>query len=872
MTTDEKNNSTHSNIINTSVETEMKNAYLDYAMSVIIGRALPDVRDGLKPVHRRILFAMHDLKNTWNASYKKSARVVGDVIGKYHPHGDSAVYDTLVRMAQDFSMREMLVDGQGNFGSVDGDPAAAMRYTEVRMAKLTSELLKDIEKNTVNFTDNYDGSLKEPTLLPAGFPNLLVNGSSGIAVGMATNIPPHNLGEVIDAVIIMANNPNASVEELMTVIPGPDFPTGGTICGRGGIYKGFTTGRGSIIIRAKTRIEELKSSGREQLIVYELPYQVNKARLVEKIAELVKEKRIEGIAALRDESDRKGMRIVIEAKRDASAQIIENQLFKLTPMQTSFGINTLAIHNGRPNTFSLKGLIRAFLDFREEVVRRRCMFELTKAAARLHILEGLKIALDNIDAVVELIRRSRDPEEARIGLMNQFELTEVQAREILSMRLQRLTGLEREKILEEMEQLRITIARLEELLSNREKLIALIVNELEEVKANFATPRRTDIIDDYSDIEMEDLIEEEDMVVTVTSLGYIKRTQTSEYRAQHRGGKGLSGMDTRDDDFVANLFIASTHANVLIFSDKGKVYCKKIYQIPQGGRTARGKAIVNFVGMDPGEKVAAVLPVREFTENSFVITGTRRGYVKKTDLMAYSQIRQTGIIGVVIDEGDSLIGAAILKTGEHVMLSTREGQSIRFEGDTQIRPMGRSSRGVRGIEVRRPDGEDDEVVGMAVVKPNTEEQLLTITANGYGKRTRFDEYRLQNRGGSGLLTVKRSEKTGKVVAVLPVHEDEHLMLITNVGKIIRMEAATISTLGRNTQGVRLIRMNEDEYVICVERLAEDDDKPESEEGAPASSDPIGETTPTPSDDAPEEDSVAAEAAESTDEPSDGASE
>jgi DNA gyrase subunit A len=872
MTTDEKNNSTQSNIINTSVETEMKNAYLDYAMSVIIGRALPDVRDGLKPVHRRILFAMHDLKNTWNASYKKSARVVGDVIGKYHPHGDSAVYDTLVRMAQDFSMREMLVDGQGNFGSIDGDPAAAMRYTEVRMAKLTSELLKDIEKNTVNFTDNYDGSLKEPTLLPAGFPNLLVNGSSGIAVGMATNIPPHNLGEVIDAVIIMANNPNASVEELMTVVPGPDFPTGGTICGRGGIYKGFTTGRGSIIIRAKTRIEELKSSGREQLIVYELPYQVNKARLVEKIAELVKEKRIEGIAALRDESDRRGMRIVIEAKRDASAQIIENQLFKLTPMQTSFGINTLAIHNGRPNTFSLKGLIQAFLDFREEVVRRRCMFELTKAAARLHILEGLKIALDNIDAVVELIRRSRDPEEARIGLMNQFELTEVQAREILSMRLQRLTGLEREKILEEMAQLRITIARLEELLSNRDKLIALIVSELEEVKANFATPRRTDIIDDYSDIEMEDLIEEEDMVVTVTSLGYIKRTQTSEYRAQHRGGKGLAGMDTRDDDFVANLFIASTHANVLIFSDKGKVYCKKIYQIPQGGRTSRGKAIVNFVGMDPGEKVAAVLPVREFTENSFVITGTRRGYVKKTDLMAYSQIRQTGIIGVVIDEGDSLIGAAILNTGEHVMLSTREGQSIRFEGDTQIRPMGRSSRGVRGIEVRRPDGEDDEVVGMAVVKPDTEEQLLTITANGYGKRTRFDEYRLQNRGGSGLLTVKRSEKTGKVVAVLPVHEDEHLMLITNVGKIIRMEATTISTLGRNTQGVRLIRMNEDEYVICVERLAEDDDKPESAEGATDSSDPISETTPTPSDDAPEEGGVAAEAAESTDEPSDGASE
>ncbi|MBN2674849.1 MAG: DNA gyrase subunit A, partial [Deltaproteobacteria bacterium] len=822
MTTDDKNIRTESSIINTSVETEMKNAYLDYAMSVIIGRALPDVRDGLKPVHRRILFAMHELKNTWNASYKKSARVVGDVIGKYHPHGDAAVYDALVRLAQNFSMREMLADGQGNFGSVDGDPPAAMRYTEVRMAKLAGELLKDIEKNTVNFADNYDGSLKEPTVLPAGFPNLLVNGSSGIAVGMATNIPPHNLGEVIDGAIMLANNPNTTVEDLMSVIPGPDFPTGGTICGRGGIYKGFTTGRGSIVIRAKTKIEEMKSHGKERLVVYELPYQVNKARLVEKIAELVKEKRIDGIAALRDESDRKGMRIVIETKKDASAQIIENQLFKMTPMQSSFGINTLAILNGRPNTFSLKGLLKAFLDFREETVRRRCMFELTKASARLHILEGLKIALDNIDAVVDLIRKSRDPEEARIGLMEKFSLTELQAKEILSMRLQRLTGLEREKILEEMEELRQIIARLEELLSNREKMIALIVEELEDIKKNYASPRRTDIIDDYSDIEMEDLIEEEDMVVTVTSLGYIKRTQTSEYRAQHRGGKGLSGMDTRDDDFVGKLFIASTHDHVLFFSDKGKAYCKKVYQIPQGSRTARGKAIVNFVGMEPGEKVAAVLPVKEFTENSFVITATRRGYVKKTDLMAYSQIRQTGIIGVVIDEGDSLIDAAILNPGEHVMLGTSGGQSIRFEGDTQIRPMGRQSRGVRGIEVRKPDGDDDEVVGMAVIPADTQQTLLTITENGYGKKTKFDEYRLQNRGGSGLLTVKRSEKTGKVVAVLPVYEDEHLMLITNVGKIIRMEAASISTLGRNTQGVRLIRMNDGEFVICVETLAEDE--------------------------------------------------
>lgn len=865
MTTDDNNIKTESNVINTSVESEMKSAYLDYAMSVIIGRALPDVRDGLKPVHRRILFAMHELKNGWNASYKKSARVVGDVIGKYHPHGDSAVYDTLVRMAQNFSMREMLVDGQGNFGSVDGDPPAAMRYTEVRMAKLASELLKDIEKNTVNMADNYDGSLKEPTLLPAGFPNLLVNGSSGIAVGMATNIPPHNLGEVIDAAVMLANDPTTTLEQLMTVIPGPDFPTGGTICGRGGIFKGFTTGRGSITIRAKTQIEEIKNTSRERIIVYELPYQVNKAKLIEKIAELVKEKRIEGIAALRDESDRKGMRIVVETKRDGSAQIIENQLFKMTAMQSSFGINTLAILNGRPNTFSLKGLLKAFLDFREEVVRRRCMFELTKAAARLHILEGLKIALDNIDEIVTLIRSSKDPEEARHGLMNRFALTEVQAKEILSMRLQRLTGLEREKILEEMEQLRLVIAHLEDLLSNRDKLIELIVTELREIRASYANPRRTDIIDDYSDIEMEDLIAEEDMVVTVTSLGYIKRTQTSEYRSQNRGGKGSAGMNTRDEDFVGKLFIASTHANVLFFSDKGKVYCKKVYQIPQGSRTSRGKAIVNFVGMEPGEKVAAVVPAREFTPNSFVVTSTRRGYVKKTDLMAYSQIRQTGIIGVVIDEGDTLIGAAILNSGDHVMLGTSGGQSIRFDADSQIRSMGRQSRGVRGIEIRKPDRKDDEVVGMAVIHPGTEETLLTITEHGYGKRTSLDEYRLQNRGGSGLLTVKRSEKTGKVVAVQPVQDDEHLMLITNVGKIIRMEANAISTLGRNTQGVRLIRMNEGEYVICVERMAEDDEKIDETEAAQSDGDSAASTA-EPTDESNSSDTNNAESEDTSESP------
>jgi len=836
---------TTANVVNTAVETEMKHAYLDYAMSVIIGRALPDARDGLKPVHRRILYAMHELKNTWNASYKKSARVVGDVIGKYHPHGDSAVYDALVRMAQDWSMGATLVDGQGNFGSVDGDTPAAMPYTEVRMSRLTGELLRDIEKNTVNFTDNYDGSLKEPAVLPAGFPNLLVNGSSGIAVGMATNIPTHNLSEVIDGAVAVARNPELPLDALMAIIPGPDFPTGGIICGRSGIYRGFSTGRGSIILRARTRIEEIKTSGREQLIVDELPYQVNKARLIEKIAELVKEKKIEGIAALRDESDRTGMRIVIEIKRDASAQIIENQLYKLTPMQTSFGINNLVILNGRPHTFSLKGLITAFLDYREEVVRRRCIYDLARASARLHILEGLKKALDHIDEIVALIRASRDPEEARNGLMTRFDLTDIQAREILSMRLQRLTGLEREKILEEMDALRQEIARLEDLLSHRDKLIDLIVAELLEVKSAFGQARRTEIVDDEADIDMEDLITEEDMVVSVTSMGYIKRTPTTEYRSQQRGGKGMSGMDTRDDDFVTRIFAASTHDHVLFFSDKGKAYCKKVYQIPLGSRTARGKAIVNFVGMETGEKVAAVLPISEFKEDSFVLTATRNGYVKKTDLMAYSQIRQTGIIGVIIDDGDALIGAALLNPGDHVILGTSSGQSIRF-GDDQVRASGRQSRGVRGIEVRRDDGPDDRVVGMAVISPDTEETLLTITRNGYGKRTAFDEYRVQNRSGSGLLTVKRSEKTGEVVAVQPVRNDEHLMLITSAGKIIRIEACTVSLLGRNTQGVRLIRVNEGETVIGVERLAEgehNDDNPAIE----TVTGPFSEPPPTEGD-------------------------
>jgi DNA gyrase subunit A len=706
-----------------------------------------------------------------------------------------------------------------------------MRYTEVRMAKLATELLGDIEKSTVDFGENYDGSLKEPEVLPAAFPNLLVNGANGIAVGMATNIPPHNLGELIEGAILLAREPDVGLDALMRIVPAPDFPTGGTICGRAGVYQAYSTGRGVLTIRAKTEVEEIRGSDRERIVVTELPYQVNKARLLEKIAELVRDKRIEGISGLRDESDRDGMRMVIDLKRDAVSQVVLNQLYKMTPLQSSFGVINLAISEGQPRLFGLRGMLQAFLDFREEVVRRRSLFELEKARARLHILEGLKIAIDAIDEVVALIRGSENPDAARSGLMDRFGLTEVQAREILAMRLQRLTGLERDKIDAEAEELRAEIARLTELLGDRSLMIELIVSELSAVKNAFASPRRTDIIEDYSDFEMEDLIAEEDMVVTVTSLGYIKRTPVAEYRAQGRGGKGLTGMETREDDFVNKVFVASTHAHVLFFSDRGKAYLKKVYQVPAAGRTAKGKAIVNFVGMEAGDKVAAVLPVGEFTENRFVLTATRKGYVKKTDLMAYSQIRVNGIIGVVIDDGDELVGAETVGETDHVILGTREGQSIRFEG-AQVRSMGRQSRGVRGIEVRRDDGADDDVVSMAVVSPDSSETLLTVCDMGYGKRTSLEEYRPQNRGGMGLITIKTGERNGDVVNLRPVADDDHLMLITSGGKIIRMAVDSISVMGRNTMGVRLVRLGDEERVVAVERLAEKDTPAELSEPPP----------------------------------------
>ena len=797
-----------------NIEDELKRSYLDYAMSVIAGRAIPDIRDGLKPVHRRILFAMYELKNFHNQAYKKSARVVGDVIGKYHPHGDSAVYDALVRMAQDFSMSLPLVDGQGNFGSVDGDPPAAMRYTEVRMAKVAQEVTSELEKDTVDWAPNYDDSLKEPAVMPARFPNFLVNGSGGIAVGMATNVPPHNLGEAIDACVLLLKNPEASIADLMRVMPGPDFPTGGEILGREGIRSAYLTGRGTIHLRGTVEIETDERTDRERLVITQIPFQVNKARLLERIGELVREKRLEGISAIRDESDRSGMRAVIELKKDAVARVVLNQLYKNTVLQTTFGVINLAIQNGRPQVFNLKEALKAFLDFRHQVVTRRSRFELKEAEARAHILQGLRIAIDHIDEVIQLIRKASDQDDAKAKLMSLLALSEIQASEILRMRLGRLTALERDKITAELAELEAVIARLRAILESPEKMRDLIIAELEDEKAAYAGPRRTVITEQEGEIEIESLIAEEDMVVTVSHAGYIKRTPLHVYRAQHRGGKGLTGMETRDEDFVSEIFVASTHDHVLFFSDRGKVYQKKIYQIPQAARAAKGRAIVNFVGMDPAEKVAAVLPTSEFVEGKFVLTATRAGYVKKTDLMAYAAIRQTGIIGVLIEEGDRLIGAQIIEPSAEAVLGSQDGLAIRFKED-QVRSMGRASRGVKGIELR----EGDQVVGMAVIE-NEEDNLLVVCENGYGKRTPLSEYRSQNRGGVGLITVKTTERNGKVVGIQAVRDGHHLMLITDAGTIIRLAVSDVSTVGRNTQGVRLIRLGEGERVVGVERFAE----------------------------------------------------
>ena len=805
------------NKVTVHIEDEMRKSYMDYAMSVIIGRALPDVRDGLKPVHRRILYAMYDLGNEHNKPYKKSARVVGDVIGKYHPHGDSAVYDTIVRMAQDFSMRHPLVDGQGNFGSIDGDSAAAMRYTEVRMDKLAGELLADIDKETVDFTNNYDDSLLEPVVLPGKFPNLLVNGSEGIAVGMATKIPPHNLGEIIDGLVALIDDPRISLEELIEKIPGPDFPTAGFINGREGIHDAYRTGRGIIQIRARAMVEVDRRSQREAIVITEIPYQVNKARLIEKIAELVKDKRIEGISDLRDESDRDGMRIVIELKRDMVPGVVLNQLYKMTAMQASFGIIMLAIVSGQPKILNLREVLDCFIDHRREIVTRRCVFELKKAEARAHILEGLKKALENLDEVIQIIKSSATPAEAKENLIERFAFSDVQAQAILDMRLHRLTGLEQSKIRDELEQVLARIARLKEILASEVEILKIIKAELLEVKEGYANPRRTEIIDRTADLTLEDMIVEEDMVVTVTHGGYIKRNAVSLYRAQRRGGKGRSGIRPKDEDFVESLFIASTHSYILVFTDRGKVYWLKVHEIPQGGRASRGKAIVNLLQLEAGERVMTILPVKRFEEGRYIVTATARGIIKKTDLMAYSHPRAGGIIALTIDEGDSLIEARLTDGHRDLLLASRNGKSIRFP-ETDVRPTGRPARGVRGMTLEG----DDEVIGLQSVTDNTAMALVTVTEHGYGKRTDINEYRVQSRGGKGIITIKASERNGRVVAIRLVDDDSDLMFITNRGKLLRTRVKNIRTIGRNTQGVRMMVLEDDEFIVSVAKLAEKD--------------------------------------------------
>ncbi len=813
-----------------SIEREMKKSYLDYAMSVIIGRALPDVRDGLKPVHRRVLFAMRELKNDWNKAYKKSARVVGDVIGKYHPHGDTAVYDTIVRLAQDFSMRYPLVDGQGNFGSIDGDPPAAMRYTEVRMMKVAHQMLEDLDKETVDFVENYDGTLTEPSVLPARIPSLLVNGSAGIAVGMATNIPPHNLGEIIDGTVALIEDPSLELEALIGIVPGPDFPTGGIIYGTKGIREAYATGRGIIRVRARVEVEQDKRNQSETIIVTELPYQVNKARLVEKIAELVRHKQLDGIRFVRDESDKDGMRIAIGLKRDQFADVVINQLYKHTRMASSFGVIFLAIVDNRPELLNLKELLQHFIRHRKEIVVRRTRFDLRKAEEKAHILEGYKIALDNIDAVVALIRASSSPAEAKERLMADFGLSAIQAQAILDMRLQRLTGLERDKIIADYRQTLENIARYREILGSERRVLDIIKAELEEIRADFGDDRRSEIRVASREITLEDMIVEEDMVVTVSQKGYVKRTPLSLYQSQRRGGRGKTAMGTRDEDFVKHLFVASTHHTFLFFTNNGKVYWSKVYELPQAGRASRGKAIVNLMNFEPGETLTTVLAVPEFQPGSYIIMATRQGIIKKTDLMAYSRPRAGGIIALNLMPGDELISARITDGTLNVFLGTAQGKSIRFH-EIDVRAAGRIARGVRGINLMA----GDRVVGMEVLTHG--QTLISITANGYGKRTSVDEYPVQKRGGKGVITIKTSERNGQVVGILLADDDDDLMLMTDFGKLIRMPIEGISVIGRNTQGVKLIEINAGERVIGAARLAEKDangDGPEASDDASAS--------------------------------------
>ncbi len=799
-----------------NIEQEMKTSYLDYSMSVIVGRALPDVRDGLKPVHRRILYAMFREGLLHNKKYSKSAGVVGEVLKKYHPHGDSAVYDTMVRMAQDFNMRYPLVDGQGNFGSVDGDPAAAYRYTEARLTKLAEELLADIDKETVDFVPNFDDTTVEPSVLPTRVPNLLINGSAGIAVGMATNIPPHNLGEIVDGLVMMIDNPEVTIPELMTAIKGPDFPTAGFIHGYEGIKQAFTTGRGIIQMRARATIEEGRGE-RESIIVTELPYQVNKARLLERIAELVQEKKITGISEIRDESDREGMRIAIDLKKGEISTVILNQLFKHTAMQSTFGVIMLALVNNQPRVLNLRKLLSNFIQHRREVVVRRTKYDLKKAEERAHILLGLKIALDNLDAVITLIKASANPEEAKNGLVREFKLSEIQAQAILEMRLQRLTGLERDKIIAEYEETLKEIARLSEILASDALVMKIIRDELLAIKAEYGDVRRTEIVAETSEIDIEDLIKDEEMVITISHAGYIKRNPLTTYRAQKRGGKGKIGMETKEEDFVERLFTATAHSYILFFTNKGRVYWLKVHQIPEASRQAKGKAIVNLIQISQDERVTAALPIRAFTPDHFILMATKQGIIKKTELESYSHPRPSGIIAITLEEGDELISAEVTDGTRDVFLGTRDGLSIRFS-ETDVREIGRTGKGVIGIRL----DEGNEVKGMEIVRGDS--TILTVTENGYGKRSTLEDYRSQGRGGKGIITIKITEKNGRVIGMAQVSEEDELILITSNGKVLRIRAKDISVQGRNTQGVRLFDIDAGDKVVSFAKLVEREDE------------------------------------------------
>jgi DNA gyrase subunit A len=815
-----------------NIEEEMRRSYLDYAMSVIIGRALPDVRDGLKPVHRRVLYAMYDTGNTSDKPYRKSARTVGTVIGKYHPHGDQAVYDTIVRMAQDFSMRYMLVDGQGNFGSVDGDPAAAMRYTEIRLDKLAHEMLRDIEKETVDFGPNYDGAETEPLVLPAAFPNLLVNGSSGIAVGMATNMPPHNLGEVVEVIKLMVEDPDVELSELMKVMPGPDFPTAGFIYGIAGIRSAYETGRGRLVMRGRATIEEQQHrKDRQAIVITELPYQVNKTHLIEEIAALVRDKRIEGISDIRDESDRDGIRMVLELKRDENPGVILNNLYKFTKLQSTFGVINLAIVHGRPQVLPLKDLLRHFVDFRREVVVRRTQYDLRKAEERAHILEGLKIAIDNLDEVITIIRQSKTPPEAKEALRLRFHFSDLQAQAILDMRLQRLTGLERQKIVDEYEETLKLIEKLKAILASERLQLKIVIDELVALKEQFGDERRTEIVAHAEEISLEDLIPDEDVVITVSHTGYVKRTALSTYRSQRRGGKGRIGMTTRDEDAVRHLFIASTHDYILVFTSSGKMYWLKVHEIPDVSSAGKGRPIVNMIQIGPNEKVCATLNVREFSEGKFVVMASRQGYIKKTPLSAFSNVRANGIIALSLDPGDDVLGVDLSDGASEIFMATSKGKAIRFK-ETDVRPMGRNARGVIGIRM----AEGDQLVEMEVLSGKPD--ILSLTANGYGKRTAVAEYRLQGRGGSGIINIRTTGRNGLVVGATEIGDEEQVLMITAQGKIIRMNASGISRIGRATQGVRLIQMEEGDVVVAAIRTAE-----REEEGTQA---PVA-TAPDPDD-------------------------